>query len=224
MSLRRSALIVGVCTMALLGCSNSDGRTATSTSPEPTTTATQQSTTATVVPTEPPGLLRPDLLPGDWTTSEASRTEPEFCGVPERSHDGAVDFEAAALLLQTSEANATAVDHEIVRYRSEAQAEAAVAAFRSLADVCAHSTRTGETGKSDLTIERAPLLGHPMTAALELLVQWDDGSGQGARLTATRYRTFVSFVSIDAVQGGIPSDDWVLTILSAVPTSPGGRP
>jgi hypothetical protein len=164
----------------------------------------------------PPSLLTESSLDGDWRPAvTSSGTSLPICGEAFPSRDGEETTHRVDLLSQPDEH--TLVAHEIIQYQDGDAAEAAMAVVD--APGCSAFTRPDGSDTASVQVEEVDLRGHDDTAALQLVVTWADRSGQGYVVTATRYGRNVSHLIVDALQGGVPSEETITGILDAVESS-----
>lgn len=159
----------------------------------------------------PPSLLSASSLTGDWRELPQEDSAPLLlCGrqVPSQSE---MDFSERSQLLSEPD-QSSLVTHELIKYSSEQAALQAVETFVSSAE-CTGFTQPDGDGVATMTVSDDVVAGYSDTEVISLLYEWADGSGQGAVMTATRHDDTVSYLTIDAVQGGVPRDNLVASIL-----------
>ena len=173
--------------------------------------------TTTSLSETPPALVRASRLPGTWVTlpdHDAERLP--ICGLEVPSTAGQQHSEEVSLMSTPDER--TVLGHQLIEYEHEAAAESAVDRLRTIGATCDHYARSEPVEGGTVEIDVVPLTlpGHPLTQGLQFLLMFEDGTGVAWDLTATAFGSTVSYVSVQAVQGGIPEDEFVSDLLDAV--------
>ena len=168
---------------------------------------------------ERPVLLTPDDLVGAWRSEPLDRTPiAPICDVDLGNIGGMVRSEEVELFSQ--EEHGGVVTHRLLEYSGSSTAASLMHAIADLGTSCKIYLRPDPPlGDARVTVESLDLPEHPDAVGLRLLVEWADGTGQGWCLAATRSGPYVHLVSVDAVQGGIPTDESVSEVLTAIRSS-----
>jgi hypothetical protein len=173
-------------------------------------------TTASVAE-DVPGLVTAESLPGTWVALPPDDAAPlPICGQEVPSTAGQKHSEEVSLMSTPDER--TVLGHRLIEYQDEAAAGRAVDRLRTIGATCDRYSRPERIDGGTAEIDVAPLSlpGHPTTHGLQLLITFEDGSGGAWDLTATGFGSTVSYVSVQAIQGGIPDDSYVGDLLDAV--------
>lgn len=163
--------------------------------------------------TRPPSLLIADRLEGEWREVDTKGDAAPICGRDVPHPDGVVSRDRIQLLAEPDQRGL--VTHELVEYESAVAAANAIAVFVE-GSRCGEFTQPDGSGPATVTVSSDWVDDHLRTKAMSLLYEWADGSGQSVVKTATRHGSTVSYVDIDAVQGGSPRGGFVASILDAV--------
>lgn len=163
-----------------------------------------------------PALLTEQNLDGEWRDVTTEAESQAICDQAVPSREGADSATRVQLLSEPDQR--TLVIHELIEYRTSEAAEAAISTVSAAAE-CAEFTRADGDSTAAVQVDEIDVPGHGETVALQLLIMWADGTGQGYLVTATQYGNTVSYLTVDAVQGGVPGTDDAATFLDAVESS-----